>query len=165
MKYGLTHFLYFFRKNLLRKESRPGNFKRMLISFGLSLLLINLRMFAPDNIEEALLIKTLFSLRGKITPPNNLVIVDVDDISYKKIGISPRKPFPRAVGAKAIKAIQEEKPSLIVMDFNMPQEEGEEVGTKLMIDALRMGPVSIASAPIMSGDDIYKSDQIGRAHV
>ncbi len=153
MNHSLTHFFYFIRKNILRKESRPGNFKRLLLAALLTQSIIFARPFVPGNLDEVLLLKTLFNLRGEVSPPDNLAIVSIDDNTYKELALSPRKPIPREVVGKALQTIQEDKPTLLILDLYSPKEEDELEGTKAVIKALEMGPSSIASAPINHKDD------------
>jgi adenylate cyclase len=122
----------------------------MLIALALVFIWNGLRIdgkLVRDH-EETLLLQSFFSLRGNAAPPSNLAIIKIDDTSYQKLGVSTRKPFPRAIFAKALKTIQDDKPAVVILDLHAPKEEGEEDGTRLLAEALRMGPSTIARAPI-----------------
>lgn len=162
MGYSFRHFLFLLRKNVLRKESKPGNLKRMLGAFFLSMMTLVLGGLIPEHLDESLLIKSLFSLRhsifGEAVPPDNVVIIKIDDTSYRKLGLSTRKPFPREIGARAVRSLMKDEPKLVILDLYFPEEEDEKIATKLFADALSLGVTSIAKPP-MEIRNINKDDE------
>lgn len=159
MGYSVTHFFYFFRKHVLRRESRTGNFKRIIWSTILAVCILVSGRFIPERLDESLLLKSLFALRGSIPTPSNLLLVDIDDVSYQKLGLSPRKPFPREVSARAVRSILKDKPKILVLDLFYPYEEDEMDSAKVVSEAFREGVVSIAKPPI--GDFVSSTNYVG----
>ncbi|MDZ4849701.1 MAG: CHASE2 domain-containing protein [Pirellulaceae bacterium] len=162
MGYQVTQFLFVFRK-LSRDEDQPGNLRKMIVAMAVSLALvwgwnrISIDGKCIRDYEEPLLLQALFNIRGDANPPSELAIVKVDDLSYQKLNVSNRKPFPRAILADALKEIHKDKPKVVVLDMHAPYDIDEEEGTQKAIEALRLGPTTIARAPV-SDDASYASD-------
>ena len=66
------------------------------------------------------------------------------------------------LASKALQAIAEDKPKLVVLDLHAPFEEQEAESTKLFAEALRAVPSTIASAPIGDAGNSFTSDPILR---
>jgi adenylate cyclase len=166
MNHHRTHILYLIRR-IFRDETRKGNLARLGIAAVLAFLVIGLRMIFPGDLDSDQLLKTFYSLRGSSVPPADLVIVNIDDESYRKLGVSYRKPFPRSVSGKALMQIMNEAPKLVILDLDVPEEADEEEGTALLARAMKQGPVSIArfnvkaadpnSAPMFSAPEIREA--------
>ncbi len=159
MKLNIIKLRYYIREYVLRKQSRPGSFKRTYMALAFALAFLFLGQFIHQRLDETLLLKSLFSLRGAITPPSDVVIVKIDDITYRKLKISPRKAFPREVTARAVRSILSDNPKLLILDLYFPQEEDEAVGTEILIDAMKMGAVSVVKLSVdedISGEDAHK---------
>jgi CHASE2 domain-containing sensor protein len=140
MNFKFTHYLFYFRK-FIRNNAQKGSLKKIIISFFLSLFLTSL--FFGNKffffIDEVLIQKINYQMRGNLDAPDNIVIIRIDDKSYTKLGLSVKKPFPRPVIAKALKRLQEDKPSLVVLDLNFPIDSKEE-GTYELARAMQIGP-------------------------
>ena len=50
-----------------------------------------------------------------------------------------------------------DKPKVVILDMHAPYDIDEEVGTQKAIEAMRLGPTTIARAPV-SDDASYVSD-------
>ena len=107
MSYQTTQFLYFFRK-LSRNEDRKGDLKRRVVAFLIAIILLlfwKQGQFGGKLIrdyEEAFLIKTFFDIRGDRPTPENIAIIKIDDLSFQKMNLSTRRPFPRELFAKRL---------------------------------------------------------------
>lgn len=156
MGYRLTHFKFFVRK-ILRNETRRGNLLRLLVAFFLTLVLLMIRNNIPNDIDTSLQLELFFKIRGKISPPEQVVLIAIDDISYSKLNISHKKAFPRDIAAKALNEIQDEKPKFVILDLDVPEQSDEHEATLELAKAISKGPTSIALSPVIddAGREVY----------
>ncbi|HMO18568.1 MAG TPA: CHASE2 domain-containing protein [Oligoflexia bacterium] len=147
MNHHITHLRYLIRK-ILRDESRPGNLKRWGIAGVFSVLTVVLGFFIPDQMHDTILLKTLYSLRGAVDAPSELVIVSIDDESFKRLGASHRKPFPREMSARALNSIQDDEPKVVILDLDIVEEADQKEATEKLAAAIGRGPVSIGLSPV-----------------
>lgn len=111
-------------------------------------------------------LRTMFALRGPVTPPEEVVIVAVDELTYKTLGLSTREPFPRKFTAKALQEIHKSSPSIVFVDASFQKEPHNEEQSQLLIEALKFGPTVIArtendlapDAPYSGETDVRFSD-------
>ena len=70
-----------------------------------------------------------FSVRGELEPPEDLVVVGIDDVTFDELpGGLARFPFDRRVFAKVLEVVAAARPRAIVYDvqFTEPQGDSEE---------------------------------------
>lgn len=169
MGYRLTHIAHFFRK-IARNEANPGNLRKMIIAMVLAVLLVLLwgtgSIYGKTirHLDEIALLRSMFYLQGTREAPKEIALIKIDDVSYQKLGLSIRKPFPRETFADALKVIQKDQPKLVILDLVTPTEEGEEVATAKFAEALKLGPSTIGRGPTQSGtfENAYVSDPMIR---
>lgn len=97
--------------------------KSWLIRLTLSLFLVLLHQYliagAPGKFLENSLTDLWFSVRGPLSPPEQIVIVGVDRESYRRLGLSTLDAWPRSMTARFLKRLKELEPSVVAMDFVM----------------------------------------------
>jgi adenylate cyclase len=89
-------------------------------------------------------LKHFFQLRGPMPAPEGVVIVAIDDESYKDLDASTNFPLPRKYIAEALEAIEAASPKAIILDSKIPSQPNMEPEADDRIEAaLRAGPTSI----------------------
>lgn len=108
------------------------NFKTPLIlsativavaAFGLTLLLSNLSLFSLMELKG---LDLLFTLRGSLSAPKDIVIVAIDESSMAEIG--QQWPWPRSLHAQLIRQLNQAGAKVIGFDilFSEPSEPNED---------------------------------------
>ncbi len=93
---------------------------------------------------ELTLLRGFFALRGPIAPPPDVVLVAIDDQSYKVFGASTSYPLPRRYIATAFESLQAAKPKVIIVDAKIPNERMIDPDADARIEAaLKQGRVAI----------------------
>ncbi len=103
-------------KNPLRQiGSIPAPVWRGLIGMLVTVLMVvlMLRQFYPLELLEMKLFDTGFKLRGTVTPPEAIVIAEIDEKSLQKIG---RWPWDRAMLAKLVDRLAEANAAVVAFD-------------------------------------------------
>jgi len=78
------------------------------------------------NLEEEFGLPILFELRGEISPPKDVIIVSIDELSAQVLRLpdNPEK-WPRSYYAELINKINQQSPAIIA--FNMTFEENRDI--------------------------------------
>ena len=106
--------------------SRLGRLRTLLI-VGVGVLLTGLGIlaYATDTFDELErdTIDTRFAIRDEDPPPDDLVVVEIDDVTFDELEL--RWPFPRSVHGKVIDRIAADDPKAIGYDvqFSEPSED------------------------------------------
>ncbi len=79
-------------------------------------------------------------LRGPISPPEEVLIVGIDDISYVQLNLSTRFPLPRTITAQALKRIQDDKPRMLFIDAIGRYEAEDPAANEALTEAIASGP-------------------------
>ena len=101
----------------MRSRRRPVLFAVIaLASAALAIVL-----YATDALrsQELDTVDARFSIRGTEQPPDDLVIVKIDDVTFDDLNL--RWPFPRSVHARAIDRISADGPKAIAYDVQFSQ--------------------------------------------
>src|SRR4051812_8280193 len=106
-------------KHLWLKWARP-------LAQGLVALLVALASVEFWNTEsgqklDLWALNNFFEMRGPLSPPNDVVIVAIDDQTYKELDISTRLPFPRRFMAEALENIVRADPKVLILDARIPK--------------------------------------------
>ena len=109
----------------LRIKKRQRRLRSMLFpTVGAVLTAIALAAYFTDAFRNLELdtVDARFGVRGDRTPPKDLVVVKIDDVTFGELNI--RWPFPRDVHARAIRNVMKDKPKVIAYDvqFTEPSE-------------------------------------------
>ncbi len=108
--------------------------KKIILTFLIFLISLLLSISGPFKYLELKLLDSRFRVRGIKEPPKNIVIVEIDDISYKTIG--QRFPYPRSYYAKFIKNLQKCGAKLIAIDIEFDINDFEIKNDSLFADAI-----------------------------
>jgi adenylate cyclase len=105
--------------------SRLGRLRTVLIlAVGIALTGLGVLAYATDALEELELdtIDTRFAIRDEDPPPDDLVVVEIDDVTFDELEM--RWPFPRRLHGKVIDQIVADKPTAIGYDvqFSEPSD-------------------------------------------
>jgi adenylate cyclase len=94
----------------------------LFICTGLLLTALGLIGFltgAIDDLERDT-VDARFSIRGKQTPPSDIVVVKIDDVTFDELG--PEFPLPRRLHARAINRIAADDPKAIAYDIQFSED-------------------------------------------
>jgi adenylate cyclase len=93
----------------------------MFLGVGAGLTAVWVLAYAFDAFRgtELTTVDTRFEVRGWEKPPNDLVVVEVDDTTFQDL--DRRWPFPRRVHAKAVDDIAKDKPRVIAYDVQFTE--------------------------------------------
>ena len=105
--------------------SRLGRLRTVLIlGVGIALTAIGVVAYVADALEDLELdtVDTRFRIRDEDPPPADLVVVQIDDVTFDELEL--RWPFPRSLHGKVIDNIVADKPTAIGYDvqFSEPSE-------------------------------------------
>jgi CHASE2 domain-containing sensor protein len=141
-------------KKLSRKLKSP--LFQVLVAFVFSLATIFFFVSPAGARLELALLYAFFDIRGPIKPPDEVVIVAIDDKSYQHFDASTNYPLPRKYVAAALEAINAAAPKLIMLDGKIPQERliDPEADNRLEA-AIKAGPYTI-------WDGVSSEDKSGR---
>ena len=64
-------------------------------------------------------VDTRFEIRGERTPPKDLIVVQIDDVTFQDL--DRRWPFPRRIHGEAVKHIAADDPRAIVYDVQFTE--------------------------------------------
>jgi adenylate cyclase len=106
--------------------SRIGRLRKVLIlAVGIVLTGLGIAAYATDAFKDLELdtIDTRFAIRDEDPPPDDLVVVKIDDVTFDELEL--RWPFPRRMHGKVIDAIVADKPTAIGYDvqFSEPSDD------------------------------------------
>jgi adenylate cyclase len=93
----------------------------MFLGLGAILSAIWLAAYFIDAFRDLELdtVDTRFEIRGDLDPPKDLVVVQIDDVTFQDL--DQRWPFPRRVHGKAVTNIAADKPRAIVYDVQFTE--------------------------------------------
>jgi adenylate cyclase len=100
-----------------RRQLRAGLF----LGLGVALTAVWLAAYFADAFRDLELdtVDTRFEIRGERKPPRDLVVVEIDDVTFQEL--DRRWPFPRRVHAQAVKQIAADGPSVIAYDVQFTE--------------------------------------------
>lgn len=103
-------------------------------------------------------VDTRFDLRGREAPPEDIVVVQIDDVTFGEL--RERFPFPRSLHAKAVDRLREYGARTIAYDvqFTEPTEPGED---EALIESLRRSGKAVLATTEVSDDG--RSNVLGGA--
>jgi adenylate cyclase len=156
-------------------QRRRSRRLRLLTFLGTALVLTGfvLAAYAGDVLEDSELdtVDARFAIRGELAPPEDIVIVGIDDPSITELG--ERWPFPRTLHAEAIKQLRADRARVIGYDvqFTEPSENPDD--DQELADAIaRAGNVVLATTivddrgrtNVFGGDEILRTLETRAAH-
>lgn len=91
-------------------------------------------------------LRLYFLLRGPVAPPDDVVIVAIDDRSFRELEASTSYPLPRRYLATSVEAIVEAKPKMLFVDMKFPDDRVfDEASDLRLAEAFAKAPTTIWS--------------------
>lgn len=109
-------------------------FKKVLLTSLIIIFSFILSISGPFKYLELKILDSRFRVRGIKEPPNDIIIVEIEDVSYKTIG--QRFPYPRSYYAKFIRNLQKCGAKLIAIDIEFDINDFEIKNDSLFADAI-----------------------------
>jgi len=103
-------------------RSRPQGLRRLALPVvAVVVTCLGVLAYATKAFEglELSTVNQRFTVRGTETPPKDIVVVQVDDVTFQELGL--RWPFPRSVHAKVLERISEDGPKVICYDVQFSE--------------------------------------------
>ena len=93
----------------------------LFLGVGLGVTALGLVAYGTDVLRNVELdsVDARFSIRGERKPPPDLIVVQIDDVTFNELPV--RWPFPRTVHADAIKHIAADHPKAIAYDVQFTE--------------------------------------------
>jgi adenylate cyclase len=138
----------------------------MFLGLGAILSALWVVAYLTDAFQDLELntVDTRFEVRGDKKPPDDLVVVQVDDVTFQDLDM--RWPFPRAIHAKALTTIAKDHPRAVAYDVQFTEHTSFNDEFKLLqaIDKAH-GKVVLATtevnkkgqSKILGGDAVLKA--------
>ena len=97
----------------------------MFLGLGIILSAAWLAAYLADAFRDLELdtVDTRFEIRGEREPPDDLVVVEIDDVTFQEL--DRRWPFPRRVHGQAVKRIAADGPRVIAYDVQFTERTSE----------------------------------------
>jgi adenylate cyclase len=133
-----------------RRPRRSSRRLRLLMFGGTALVLTGfvLAAFAAGVLEDSELdtVDARFAIRGDLVPPEDVVVVGIDDASFRELG--EQWPFPRSLHGEAIKRLVRDGASAIAYDvqFTEPSNPADDEALAGAIE--RAGNVVLATTVV-----------------
>jgi CHASE2 domain-containing sensor protein len=151
---GLSREIKYEIKRISRKLKGP--LFQVLVAFVFSILVLFFLGSSVGIKLEVALLRAFFQVRGAILPPEEVVIVAIDDLSYQHFDASTNYPLPRKYVASALETINQAGPKLVILDGKIPQERlVDPLADDRLEAAIKAGPYSI-------WDGVSSNDPSGR---
>jgi CHASE2 domain-containing sensor protein len=150
----LSREIQFELKKLTRRAKSP--LFQVLVAFLFAFAALFFYASPLGTRLELALLRVFFELRGPMKPPEEVVIVAIDDKSYQHFDASTNYPLPRKHVAAALEVLNASGPKLVMLDGKIPQERliDPEADNRLEA-AIKAGPYTI-------WDGVSSEDKSGR---
>ena len=132
-----------------------------------------LAAYAADVLDDSELdtVDARFSIRGDLAPPEDIVIVGIDDPSIREL--AERWPFPRTLHARGVKQLRADGARVIGYDVQFTEPSENPADDQELADAIaQAGNVVLATTivddrgrtNVFGGDDVLRTLQTRAAH-
>jgi len=123
--------------------------KRLIIVLllGLVAALIHLQLFFSswgDKLEP-LALDLWFNIRGTVTPPNDVVLVSMDESSYQVLNVPLDKAWPRSLHAELLKRLKNFGVRRVAMDILFIDPSSDPKADQALAEAIKMSPTVIGA--------------------
>jgi adenylate cyclase len=147
---------------------------RLLMFAGTALVLTGfvLAAYAADVLEDSELdtVDARFAIRGELDPPEDIVIVGINDQSFTELG--EQWPFPRTLHAEAITNLKRDGARVIAYDVQFTEPSNRVDDNALANSIARAGNVVLATTivdergrtNVFGGDDVLRDLRTRAAH-
>lgn len=96
-----------------------------------------------------------FTVRGPVAPPDEIVVIAMDEDSYQTLGFPLNQAWPRAAHAQLLQRLQEVGARRVVFDILFFGESADPVADRQLADA-------IANMPVVLGAELGRVEEAGR---
>ncbi len=138
----------------------------MFLITALALTGVTLVAWAADVFGDTELdsVDTRFAIRGEQQPPDEVVIVAIDDVTFNEL--QERWPFPRRFHARAIDRLRQAGAAVVAYDVQFTEPSDSEADDNALIESIdRAGNVVLSttevgrggSTNILGGDEVLRS--------
>jgi len=155
------------------KRAEPSVLRSLFYSALMALVFVELWFLPLGQYLDEQVYGMLSSVSAGGTPPDGIVIVGIDEPTYKTLGLTSKQSVPRRSLAQAVSRIHAAKPRLVVLAYNSAPEAGDGGANKELSQAIERGPTIIAGTSISrrspegglaSTDSLDSSVQIETTH-
>lgn len=130
------------RLRLALKRLLPSNVRRLIFaSVTVVLFTWSYKTILYDSVEPYGL-NIWFSLRGPVEPPDDIILVSMDDAGFERLGVTQYEIWPRKLLAEFVDRARELGAKHIIFDLFFKEDRNPENDQKLR-DAIASMPVSI----------------------
>ncbi len=145
--YRLTEFKHEVREALKRwAKAAP-----VLVALVFGFICVELWSSSVGRRFDISVLRSFFAIRGPRPPPNDVVIVSIDEQSFTKLGLTPRSALPRNFFADLIEIVTEAQPKLIIIDASLPPEDLDPAANARIAAALAKIPTTIGAGKMNTG--------------
>jgi adenylate cyclase len=109
----------------------------LFLGVGLVLTSLGLVAYATDSLRDLELdtVDARFAIRGEQKPPDDLIVVKIDDITFDET--EQRWPFPRSMHARVIDRIVADDPDVIAYDVQFSERSESEDADVALAEAIQ----------------------------
>jgi adenylate cyclase len=128
--------------------------------------------YAADVIDDSELdtVDARFAIRGDLGPPENVMVVGIDEQTFTELG--EQWPFPRTLHAEAIKRLKADGARVIAYDIQFTEPSNPSDDQALADAIARAGNVVLATTAVdargrtnvLGGDDVLRDLDARAAH-
>jgi adenylate cyclase len=86
---------------------------------------VGLLLYATDALKESErdTVDARFNVRGTEDPPDDIVVVEINDVTFSELGL--QWPFPRSVHGKLLDQLSRDRPTAITFDIQFTERSRE----------------------------------------
>ena len=132
-------------KRWLRRRWRRINagVKRSVFASGFTLLHLAVFLTPFGARSENWLMDRWFGMRGQLPPPEDVIIVAIDEKTYRQLGLSSLEPLPREVHARLLELLGDFRAQKVVFDISFNSEGAKPESDLAFAKALKLVPTFI----------------------
>jgi adenylate cyclase len=125
------------------------NKKNLLISLlaALFLSLMQLLLFLSPLGEriEILTLEASFNVRGQVAPPDDIIILSMDESSYRVLDLQMDQAWPRSLHADVLNRLKEYQAKRVVMDILFLGRSSDQLADQKLAQSLALTPTVLAA--------------------
>src|SRR5919201_4096891 len=129
-----------------------------LVATSLALVGYGFHLLRPLELQT---IDARFTLRGTRPPPPDVVVVDIDDVTFQQLGL--QWPFPRSLHARAIDFLRKAGARTIAYDVQFTEQTKAREDNALIDAVGRAGDVVLSTTEVDHGhSNVFGGDDVLR---
>lgn len=132
---------------------------RYILAVGVALLHIVIFQIYPAWRFEAVATDWWFKIRGSLPPPEQVVIVGIDEVSHEKLGVSNESTWPRKFHGQLLTQLKKSGVKRVAFDL-LFKTAGSSIKDDLRLaEGLKLTPTVIAAGDLQGG--IGRNENVG----